>query len=315
MSLRRPGNRCISAALFGLLCLVAWAMVASDPGVAAFPGRPGKIVFSRSGTGPAPGMGDLWIQERSGKQRRLTNTPEVGESEASFSPDGRLIAYVRREQGNADVWVMNSDGSDKRPIVEGELDELQPSFFPGSRSVVYVLFEGRYWTALSLRIDGTQLRRQASRATYPVVSPDGRWLAYSEVGNRGGIHLLNLRTQETKSLTSGSAHELDFSPDGRRIAFTGQRRCGGGGKLRFALLTVSIRDGRTRTVRGSCRRDFIAPAWSPRGDKIVFATKEQEGRKLRFQLSATRPDGAPAGGAPRHQRGTNELAPSWQPLG
>lgn len=297
-----------------LLCLVA-ALSLPAPAEAAWPGGNGAIAFARSSSARSPS--DIWIQTRSGQQRRLTASPGVEETTPAFSPDGRLIAYVRREGEDADIWLMGSDGTEKRQVVDSGSDDLQPSFFPGGQSLVFTIYDGESgWTVDSVRIDGSGMRPQVFDGSSPVISPNGRWLAYSREGDGGGIGLRDLRTREISRLTSGSAQELDFSPDGRRLVFTGQRRCGGGDRrLRFALLSVGLSGERSRFLRRSCNREFIAPAWSPDGRKIVFTSKTfGGGQKLHLQLAMMTAGGAPAGGGPRHRPGTEEIFPAWQPL-
>jgi Tol biopolymer transport system component len=292
--------------------------IAGAPAHATFPGRPGKVAFSRSGTGTFPSAGDIWIASPSGKQRRLTHSAKADDTDPAFSRNGRLIAWVRRDHGNADIWVMHANGSHKHLVVGGPEDELEPSFYPGGGSIVFSRLGSRStWTAYSIRIDGTHQKIQAQNATFPIVSPNGRWLAYTRVhGEGGGIRLMNLKSGATRRLTTGSAQELDFSPNGRTIAFTGQRRCSGGGDLRFALLKVGIHDRHATIIRRSCNREFIDPAWSPNGRKLLFVHKKlaAHGADLRFRLGIMLPNGVQVGGAPHHRRGTDELFPSWQPL-
>ena len=302
-----------------LLCVAATLAItvaASVPADATFRGRPGKIAFSRSGTGSALAAADIWIASRSGGgQRRLTGTRGVDETDPVFSPNGGLIAYVRRQEGNADVWVMRSNGTRKRAVATGPLDDLQPAFYPGGRSLLFTRFDGsRGWAVFSIRLDGTGQMRQIPNATFPVVSSNGRWLAYSKVGSGGGIRLRDLRSGRTRELTTGSAQDLDFAPGSRRIVFTGQRPCRRGGELRFAILSVGIHERHAHILRRSCRREFISPAYAPNGRKIVFAHKRlaATGADLRFRLGIMSPGGTQLGGAPHHRRGTNELSPAWQ---
>jgi TolB protein len=317
MSLRRRFPlrtlRAAATGLFAISLLAAILPVASAD--AAFPGRNGAIAFARSSSARSPS--DIWIQAPSGQQRRLTASPDVEETSPAFSPDGRLIAYVRREGEDADIWLMKSDGREKRAVVDGAEDDLQPSFFPGGKSLVFTVYDGeRGWTVDSVRIDGSGMRPQVFDGSSPVISPNGRLLAYSRESNGGGIGLRNLRTRKISRLTSGSAQELDFSPDGQRLVFTGQRRCGHGDRhLRFALLSVGLHDKRPRFLRRSCKQEFIAPAWAPDGRKIVFTRKSQVGsRELHFQLAMMTAGGTPIGGAPTHRPGSEEIFPAWQPL-
>jgi Tol biopolymer transport system component len=289
--------------LTSVAALALLGTVAAEPAVAAFPGRPGKIAFSRSGNGSFPSNADIWTASRSGKQRRLTSTAAADETSPAYSPNGRLIAFVRRKSADADIWVMRADGSHQRQITSGAQDEFQPAFYPSGQSILFTRFDGsRGWTVFSIRLRGAANEKlQIRNATYPIVSPNGRWIAYSRVnGGGGGIRLLNTRSGVVQRLTTGSAQELDFSPNSRRIAFTGQRRCAHGGNLRFALLTVGIHDRRAKVIRRSCRREFISPAWSPNGRKIVFAHKRlaARGSQLRFRLGIMLPSGVQVGGAP-----------------
>jgi Tol biopolymer transport system component len=293
-----------------LLALAACLLLAA-PAQAAWSGKNGAIAFSRSDSESGSGTSDIWIETRTGEQRRLTATPGVGETSPTFSPDGRSIAYVRQvDESGAGIWLMRSDGSDKRPLVQGG----QPSFFPSGRSLVYTVYDGsRSWDIRSIGIDGTGMRLLADNAAYPIVSPNGRWLAYTQYGKGGGIRLRDLRTDQMRQLTAGSAHQLDFSPNGGQIAFTGQRRCRPDGPLRFALLTIGLRDRRSKFLRRGCSREFISPAWSPNGKRIAFILLP-EGNPLRYRLRMMTSGGASAGGAPRHRAGTDESDPSWQPL-
>ena len=303
----------LTASLLAAMIL-AWAM--AEPAAATFPGRPGKIAFSRSSARTFPSNGDIWTETRSGRQRRLTHTRRVDETDPVFSPNGRTIAYVRRAGGNADIWVMRANGTRKRLLIGGSFDELQPSFYPSGRSLVFTNFDGgRSWTVYSIRLNGSRVMRQVPNATFPVVTRNGRFLAYSAAGAGGGIRIRDLRSGRTRRLTTGSAQQLDISPSGNRIVFTGQRPCRRGGRLRFGLLSVGLRTGDVSKLRLSCRREFIMPAYSPNGRRIAFVHKKlaRTGAGLGFRLGIMRPGGAPAGGAPRHRRGTNEIDPAWQP--
>jgi Tol biopolymer transport system component len=309
----------------GILTLIVAGVLLSGPAVepaaAAFPGRPGHIAFSRSGTGSFPSNADIWVSNRDGgNQRRLTSTARADETHPVYSPNGRLILFVRRKQGDADIWVMRADGSNQRRLTFHDDDEFQPSFYPSGRSFLFTRFDGsRGWTIYSQRLrPPLNLKLVQRNATFPIVSPNGRWFAYSATQDGiGGIRLENRRSGRTRRLTTGSAQGLDFSPNSHQIIFTGQRHCSrGNSDLRFALLKIGVRDRRSAFLKRSCRREFINAAWSPNGRKIVFTHKKLafRGSGLRFRLGIMLPDGTQVGGAPHHRRGTSELDPSWQPL-
>lgn len=298
-----------------LICLLG--LVAAAPAQAAWPGENGAILFARNSGEPYEGTYDLWLETRGGKQRRLTATPDASEFEATFSPDGRTIAYLRETLEDFDIWLMNSDGTGKRPLMEeGFPEEGQPAFLPGGRGLVFAGSSGeRSWSVFTVEEDGTGLKRLASEAYHPVVSPDGRWLAYLDLGTSGGIRLRNLRTGKVRELSGGIIRSFDFSPDGRRLVFTAWRRCRPKGSVHSAILTIGIRDRHPKFLRRDCHQGFGQAAWAPDGKKIVYA-RFGGGRRGRPQsrLAMMSANGAPLGGAPRHRPGTLEFEPSWQPL-
>lgn len=293
--------------LSSLLCALLPVAFAN----ASWPGRDGAIAFTRDA--------HIWVQLPSGKQRQLTHG-EAAEGEPTYSRDGRLIAFVRYSGNDSDIWVMNSDGTDERPVTESDgllLSEVQPAFFPGGRSLVFAqLGLSTGWTVFSIRLDGTGLRQLAARAKFPTVSPDGRWLAFTRHPGGDRIRLEDLRTGEERQLPSGTSQEPDFSPDGRRLVFVGQRPCGVSEHQRLAVLTIGLHDRRPRVLYGTCHTRFIPyrPVWSPRGNRVLFTRREnpQKATDVRLQLLNLR--GVLVPGAPRHRPGTFEGSPSWQPL-
>ena len=291
------------------------ALLLAAPAQATWSGEAGAIAFVRKPMGAQFGTTDIWIETPTGRQRRLTATPEVTETQPAFSPDGRAIAYVRRAgEGDSDIWLMKSDGSGKRPLVErASVDEQQPSFFPGGRSLVFTAFRDQ-WQVFSIRRNGTGRKLRARNATDPAISPDGRHLAYSQVQPTGGIRLLDLRTRRLRKLTSRTAQELDFSPDGRELVFSANRRCRPGGSVHAAILTVDLRNGTERFLRRDCAHGYGDPVWSPGGMRILCAAREVVHRKVRSRLELMTAKGRPAKGAPLHRAGTLEFAPDWQPL-
>jgi dipeptidyl aminopeptidase/acylaminoacyl peptidase len=68
-----------------------------------------------------PYLGDVYVVRASGTGlRRLTSTPDVSETDAVWSPDGRRIAFVREVTRGARmaqaIWAMRPDGTAQRRI-------------------------------------------------------------------------------------------------------------------------------------------------------------------------------------------------------
>jgi Tol biopolymer transport system component len=275
---------------------------------AAWPGGNGAIAFVRET--------HIWVKSPSGKQRQLTDKEEGADAEPTYSRDGRMIAFVRYEGNGSHIWVMNSDGTGQRPVTgaaEGSY-ESQPAFFPGGLSLAFARYESSTgWAVFSVRLDGHGEQQLASGAKNPAISPNSHLLAFVQ-SHGGWLRTKDLRSGEERRLPSWRSQEPDFSPDGKRLVFVGQRRCGSKGGGRLSIMTIGLRDSRPRMLLNACRRSFIpySPVFSPRGNRVLFVRRDNPrgASDSRLQLLSLR--GGLVGGAPTH-RGF-ELSPSWQPV-
>jgi Tol biopolymer transport system component len=308
LRLRIPQAAGLAFAVFFLLA----GLLAPGSAEAAWPGGNGTIAFVR---GP-----DIWVQQPSGKQRRLTHGVEGADSEPTYSRDGRMIAFVRYAGNDSDIWVMNSDGAEQRPVTttgEGTY-ESQPAFFPSGRSLAFARSDpSGEWTVYSVSLDGTGEQVLAVRAKNPAISANGRSLVFAR--HPGGyLRLKDLSSGEERQIHSGAmrTQEPDFSPDGKRLVFSGQQQCGPvPSRRRLALMTIGLHEAHARVLLTTCHRSFIPynPTWSPRGNRILFVRRDNPGEvgaTSRLQLMT--PRGVLVAGAPRHREG--ESTPSWQPL-
>jgi dipeptidyl aminopeptidase/acylaminoacyl peptidase len=144
-------------------------------------------------------------------------------------------------------------------------------------------------------------RGAADRA--PRWSPDGRWLAFLRADDGPAqVWLLPVDGGEPYALTDLplGVSELDWSPDGTRLAVTApvlpdgheasapvvvdrlvSKADGSGrlGPLTVHLHVVQVEDG---TVRALTSGDLVVRdvAWSPLGDRIALVTASHEGRDL-----------------------------------
>ena len=113
-----------------------------------------------------------------GTFRRVTRHPAI-DTEPSWSPDGRQMAFVSDRLGGPRIFAMDIEGGNIRQLTEGAAHHTQPRWSPRGDVIAYTAREGRF-TIWVVNTDGSSPRRLADTgdnqsATW---SPDGRHLAF-----------------------------------------------------------------------------------------------------------------------------------------
>src|SRR5581483_4636282 len=110
------------------------------------------------------------------KVKPLTQTPEA-ESDATFSPDGKRIAYLRAGQ----LWAMNADGTDAKPVVK-EVQVFDYTWSPDGKYLAFARTDGSYASELYIvPAAGGEAKNVTRYATY---NGDVTW---SKSGKRLGF--------------------------------------------------------------------------------------------------------------------------------
>jgi Tol biopolymer transport system component len=324
--------------LLVLLALPA-AIAMAAPAWATFPGRNGKLVFQR----PVGKQMDLFTIRPDGTQLKRVLGARVIEEDASWSPDGRRIAFARSAKGGypTEVWTATPNGRDLRRLTAWGDISTAPAWAPGNRIVYFTTKDFKGAEGLppselySMAADGSDQRRLTHDdvvQTDPGVSPVDGTVAFTgwqpvpgepDVFDHGLFSItaggLGLRTLAPFS-PDRDAINPNWSPDGSRIVFeiaAAEPPATPGTSDRQSDLAVMNADGtgvrrltRTRTVETN-------PVWSPDGRLIAFTSNRHVKRGQRerlgpdLELYVMRADGT------RIRRLTHnsipDLYPDWQP--
>jgi Tol biopolymer transport system component len=208
---------------------------------------------------------DLWLMNVDGSAaRRFLACDESQCTGAAWSPDGRRLAYERR-QLNVDLGAVGGG--------------------PGP-SRVWLVYLGSGVTH--------RLFQDTQRLGYaPRWSPDGRHLAYFDP--RSGVRIVDVDAGDSQLIPNQLGEIGSWSPDGQALTlvdliFAGERHSS-------YLVRVDLGDDMIKNLSGEeLDANDGSPAWSPTGEWIAFGRKAlADGTPTSGQqLWLMRPDGGQA---------------------
>jgi WD40 repeat protein/DNA-binding SARP family transcriptional activator len=219
--------------------------VGSGEQLVSFPGHTTNIwqvEFSPDGKDVATSAGDgkALVWRASGNERRAIPTDGfdtavnvIFSADLAFLPDRILTRFAPTTGPNVGHEVVESRRLDGRPaappLVLGPAKNFFARLSPNGRFALSGATQPNNTPMKRIQIWNLRARRIeqtvpiAAGANWPILSPDGRWLAFSDTTGSGPIN-----TFEIENRSTGRARRLgrngcvrvyfDFSPDGRLLA-------------------------------------------------------------------------------------------------
>jgi Tol biopolymer transport system component len=178
----------------------------------------------------------------SGQHRLTSDAPGFRDYQPNFTPDGRHIVFARCQpnDGVCAIWIMRSDGTHKRaitPYKQGahEAVDFFASVSPNGRWVAYAAFgqNGISVQTRLVRLDGTHnhpISPPRLEAASPDWGPKGAHVTFTSNVARVNNNIYSMRPDggDSDQLTNTRYPNNNFgsvySPGGRRIAFSSDRR-------------------------------------------------------------------------------------------
>jgi serine/threonine protein kinase len=198
------------------------------------PGDYGTVSLSPDGRrlavteGINTGNLSIWVYDLlRGIPTRLTFSAGTN-GQPRWSPDGKTIAFVSSQTGQFHLYEKPADGTGTAsPLVEDDAQESHPSF---STDGQYVTFErqaaSRHQEIWSLPLFGERkafpvIQNQQFDVFQPVLSPDGKWLAYmSPESGRPEVYVVPFVKGGGKWLVStAGGHFPLWRHDGRELFY------------------------------------------------------------------------------------------------
>jgi Tol biopolymer transport system component len=219
------------------------------------------------------------------------------QTDVTWSPDGRFIAYASDRAGNFDIWVQPVSGGNPVQVTRSAAQDTQPGWSADGSTLVFRSERDGGGLFLVPALGGLE-RQLTSFGSYPSWSPNGKAILFVRAGlfldsSMSGIQLYAVSPEEgvpreilADFFTGGWWSWMAPHPDGR-ISVLGRHR-----QLGLGFFTVA-RDG-TRLVQSKASPDF--PLHVHGGDEFV---------RRRFQWH-------PSGSALYVQTETNGVYNLWK---
>jgi Tol biopolymer transport system component len=290
------------------------AVIGPGTAYAGFPGENGRIAISAEWQ--CDGSFIHTVRPNGSDLRALSACNDYDRS-GVWSADGQTILFKTRLDppgGNEALMTMRHDGSDRQVIPVPEGDNPYPS--PSGDRFVYQRFDpvaqrGEIWMA---NFDGSGLMRLGSGGR-PRFSPDGTTIAFVK---RSGLWLMDLDGTIIRRITRGRIQDLDWSPTGRRLAYTKSLHSDSI-ESKSDLFTIGVHGQDRRRLTHSEHKYESTPAWSPDGRWIAFERilRNPKTREIRKKLARGGKRSEVVIVPPRFiERANGSLYPttlSWQP--
>jgi Tol biopolymer transport system component len=232
---------------------------------------------------------DLWTARASGGQaRRLMDGP-LDEREPQWSPDHRMVAFVRahpRPPSAETIWVSDAYGRHAHRIGPGR----HPGWSPDGDALTFSR-SGSVWT---LPLEGDHARRVVEHGARPAWSPLGRTIAYV---NGGEARTVDLRSGQRHTVfdmnvplecqdIGATLQPPEWAPDGEELLVVGE--CDRGRSSRIAAVVVSA-DGRRWRLLPDLGETMSRVGWSPDGRRIVVRTNDRGSSIVSMRLDGSLP--------------------------
>lgn len=229
---------------------------------------------------------DIWEIGRDGNTPRLLLPCQVDWCfDTAYSPDGRLIAYSRRQimsmlsatPSNPRIWLLDTVSLSTEVLLNNpNIEGIEADWSPDGIFLSY--FDGK-----SMGIQVTELATRqhfffpAATGVNGSWSSDSRLILYadtedSELGPVGSLKMAEIQSRVVSKFSSEENEQLEYgapewSPDGQVVAVSLWQVQGSAGKQIY----IFSKDGVKRAI---VTQDQLLSNtsyhWSPAGDQLVF---------------------------------------------
>ncbi|MHA4844074.1 amidohydrolase family protein [Flavitalea antarctica] len=246
-------------------------------------------------------LGDIYLLPIAGGEAKVLRQGLALEVQPRFSPDGKQILFTSDAGGGDNIWIMQKDGSKARQVTKETFRLLNNAVWSPDGEYIIArkhftatrsLGAGEIWMYHITGGNGIQLtarKNDQQDVNEPAVSPDGRFVYFSEDMYPGGMFQYNKdpnneifvikRFDREKGIIEnvtggpGGAFRPQVSPDGKTLAFVKRVRA------KTVLYLRDLLTGEERPIYDKLSKDqeeawsifgvYTGYAWLPDNKQLI----------------------------------------------
>ena len=270
--------------------------------------------------GPGRPYSQLWIMTLAGGRSISLSKEKESSDGAEWSPDGQWIAYSGKLADKSGLIVAHPDGSGTKFLsaLEGTNAPLPTTgkrfaWAPDSKRLAFVNAVPGPETA---EASGDPL--VITRYLYKPDAGEGN--SHFNDNRRLHIFVADIASGQIRQLTDGAhyEHSIDWSPDGREIAFVSNREPNEDQFFNYDLFALNVANGAIRRLTATENAEY-QPRWSPDGKTLVYLGSKRGLTDLETTMEDTHVWLIDADGGNRRELGgavdNRQVDAGWSPDG
>ena len=256
------------------------------------------------------GNSEIYIMNPDGSDQINLTQHRAQDIAPVWSPSGKQILFQSDRDGIPDLYLMDADGTNVRQVFKKLIGREFPTWSPDGKAIAYHRFHTfSIYTASSAGEDETKV----ADGLWPAWSPDGSEIAFmagefvwADNGNLRfpdvRVEIINLQTHVKEKLLPKSIWMYGpiWGPDSDQITFSWNGRQEDGfldrnRRVHTTDIYVVNRDGSglRKIIESGEDIGVSNPAWSPRGNELIYNIYNRQGRSSRQLFKDTLDGGVP----------------------